>query len=276
MITFANAKINLGLHITGKRSDGYHLIDSLFYPIPLCDILEITPQNDPHDEDQLTILGDIETGPKEDNLILKAIRALRSEVAVPTVHITLKKLIPSGAGMGGGSSDATHTLKAIRELFALQMTNKQLEHLALTIGADCPFFVENQPRIVQGIGEIFMPAPPLALTGYHLVVIKPDLHIATAEAFRGLQRIGHHETPVKQLLSRPLDTWREALHNDFEESLFHKYPKLREAKELLYATGALYASMTGSGAALYGIFDAPLKPDRQRAFADYFFWQGML
>lgn len=274
MLSFANAKINLGLHITGRREDGYHLLESLFLPVPLCDILEILPAPEGATDDKLVVLGDIDTGCLEDNLVLRAVRRLRCDYPFPYVSIILKKLIPSGAGMGGGSSDASFTLRTLRELFALPVTDEELRAIALTLGADCPFFIDNKPALVRGIGEVLLPAPSLDLSSYHLVVVKPPLHISTAEAFRGLGTIGGHTEDIPTILAKPINEWRSALVNDFERSLFSNYPELPRYKEQLYALGAVYASITGSGAALYGLFDRSLTSEERASLGDCFFWQG--
>lgn len=218
MIAFANAKINLGLHITGKRPDGYHLLESVFVPIPLCDILELQPIQG--QADRLKVLGNIATGDDADNLVIRAIRALRSRCDFPGVEVILKKQIPSGAGLGGGSADASTTLRMLRETFALEISDEDLEGIALSLGADCPFFVRNTPRLVEGIGEVFRPAPRLDIGHYNLVVVKPDLHVSTGEAFRGLSRIGGHAEHVSAIVASPIETWRGRLVNDFEASLF--------------------------------------------------------
>ncbi len=276
MIVFPNAKINLGLQIVSKRTDGYHLLDSLFLPIPLCDVLEVMERTDGADDD-LQVLGSIDTGVHSDNLVLKAVRALRAECDFPRVLLCLKKQIPSGAGMGGGSADASFTLKAVRDLFALTLTDDDLERIALSLGADCPFFIRNQAQLVGGIGEVFSPAPNLDFSPYHLVVVKPRLHIATAEAFRGLRRIGGHSLRVEEVVNQPMSCWRDLLHNDFEDSLFPIYPELAILKSKLYDLGAIYASMTGSGAALYGFFDRRLMPEELATFSsDTFVWQGAM
>lgn len=273
MITFANAKINLGLQIVGKRADGYHLLQSLFVPIPLCDVLEISPRLD-GGEDRLSVLGGIDVGAEADNLVLRAVRAVRAEYQVPSLDITLRKQIPSGAGMGGGSADASFTLKAVRELFDLTLSDEDLERIALSLGADCPFFIKNKPMLVEGIGEIFRSTTLPDLSAYHLVVVKPNIHISTAEAFRGLKRIGGHSESVEELLKLPIEMWRGRLKNDFEDSLFPLYPELSKLKTLLYDLGAIYASMTGSGAALYGFFPHRLGIEEQARLGNCFFWQG--
>lgn len=274
MIVYPNAKINLGLHIVGRRADGYHLLESLLYPIPLCDILELHRASEARDS--LTIYGTIDTGRIEDNLVLRAVRAMRERWPIPHVDLYLYKHIPAGAGMGGGSADATFTLRALRELCGLEVSDDELRAIALTLGADCPFFVANTPCLASGIGEVFAPAPTLDLGGKHLVVVKPHLHISTAEAFGGLKAIGGHSTPVAELVAHPLETWREALTNDFEASLFPQHPILSELKAWLYDQGAIYASMTGSGAALYGLFDSALPAHQLATLSGCFTWQRPL
>ena len=275
MIIFANAKINLGLQITGKRSDGYHLLESLFIPIPLNDIIEITI-NDELNQDEIQILGNVETGPTEDNLVLRAINKLRESHTIPPLQISLLKQIPSGAGMGGGSSDATHTLKAVRELCHLSISDSELEAIALSLGADCPFFVSNTPRLVRGIGELFYPAPAIDFSNYHIVVIKPNVQIATKEDFAGLKQIGGQSLSVEEIIKQPISEWQASLHNEFEDSLFPLHPELAQLKQLLYEQGAIYASMTGSGAALYGLFDRELSLNEKNKYSNIFFWQSKL
>lgn len=274
MIVYPNAKINLGLEIVGRRADGYHLLDSLFCPIALCDVLELHPGQS--DGDTLQVYGTEDPGILEDNLVLRAVRALRRHVDFPWVDLYLYKHIPSGAGMGGGSSDATFALRAIRELFALDLSDDELRKVALELGADCPFFVSNRTCLVSGIGEIYSDAPAeLSLGDLGLVVVKPPLHVATRSAFSGLRRIGGQERSVAEVLALPISQWRAYLHNAFEDSLFPIYPELARIKQWLYDQGAIYASMTGSGSALYGFYQEPISPDRLGTFPrDYFVWQG--
>lgn len=274
MISFPNAKINLGLDIVGRRADGYHLLETLFLPIPLTDVLEVHPRPE-GEQDRLTVYGGDLEGNPQDNLVLKAARALRTHFCVPPLDIYLKKQIPSGAGMGGGSSDASSMLTLLNEGLSLGATSELLSSLALGLGADCPFFIYNRPALGQGIGEVLTPIECLQLSGYRIVVVKPPLHIITAEAFRGLGKIAPKATPLAERLGLPLEQWREHIGNDFETSLFPLYPDLARIKAQLYDRGALYASMTGSGAALYGIFEPEHEIDIHFP-SDYFIWQSDL
>lgn len=276
MIVYPNAKINLGLQITGRRPDGYHLLSSVFLPIALRDILEVIRGKD--SSDSLTVYGEVETGRIEDNLVLRAVRALRQHCDIPPLDLYLYKQIPSGAGMGGGSADATFTLRAVRELLDLPLSDDLLRQIATTLGADCPFFVVNEASLVSGIGEIFAPAPMLPLSGLEIVVVKPPLHISTAEAFGGLRQIGGHTSVLVDLLSLPIEMWRDRVVNDFEASLFPRHRELPELKQWLYDQGALYASMTGSGAALYGFFRAgvDIRLLRTSLPESVFLWKGKL
>ena len=273
MIVYPNAKINLGLYVVGKRPDGYHLLETGFLPIPLCDTLEIEPSQGLSDE--LEVEGGIETGATEDNLVLRAVRALRAQYPIPPLRIRLTKVIPSGAGLGGGSADATFTLRALNELFALGLTSEELEAVALTLGADCPIFVRNAPAVGRGIGEVLSPLAVEHLGGLYLTVIKPELHVVTREAFRGLRAIGPRAVPIEQTLAQPIEQWRGELTNAFEESLFPLYPELERLKAQLYELGATFALLTGSGAALYALSREPL-PLGGLEGSGLFIWQGKL
>jgi 4-diphosphocytidyl-2-C-methyl-D-erythritol kinase len=251
MLKFPNAKINLGLNITAKRADGYHDIESCFYPIPLKDALEIIPSKNL----SFKTTGLAIPGSSHDNLILKAYELLKLDYALPPLEIILYKNIPMGAGMGGGSADGAFMLTLLNEYFELNIPVKKLEAYALKLGSDCPFFIENQAKLVSGRGEIFE-STNLNLSGYHLALFFPDIHIGTAEAYGGVKP-QHPKISIKEVIEKnPTEDWKNLLKNDFEEGIFLKYPKLRELKENLYRAGAVYASMTGSGSTIFGLFDA--------------------
>ncbi|MDO4707782.1 MAG: 4-(cytidine 5'-diphospho)-2-C-methyl-D-erythritol kinase [Porphyromonadaceae bacterium] len=274
MIVYPNAKINLGLNIVGRRAaDGYHLLETLFYPVPLADVLEVCPQEG-GTADRLTVYGNDTLADEADNLVLRAARALRTLFPIPPLDVYLSKQIPSGAGMGGGSADASFMLKALRDELALPLDDDKLRELALTLGADCPFFIGNKPAIGRGIGEELTPHP-LDLSGFTLVLAKPQLHISTAEAFRGLGQIGRWELPLQEVLRLDMADWPRYLHNDFERSLFPRYAELPRLKALLYELGAVYASMTGSGSVIYGLFAPNHLPDLSpiEALPDTQLWQ---
>ncbi len=274
MIVYPNAKINIGLQVVGKRSDGYHLLNTCFYPIPLKECLELLP-NQELEEDKLTIYGADNLGELRDNLVLRAVRLLRENYDFPYLDIYLYKHIPSGSGMGGGSADASFTLKAVNDLFDLGLTNDELRAYALRLGADCPLFIDNVPAIGEGIGEILTPIEGFSLEQYNLVIVKPEVHISTAEAFRGLKNIGLKERPVLDLLSEDVRSWKNSLCNDFEESIFPLHPELEEIELKLYELGAIYASMTGSGSAIFALFDKELNREARAYFKDAFFWQSI-
>lgn len=296
MIVFPNAKINLGLRVTGRRPDGYHNLDTIFYPIPLCDALEVVPmETNPQETDiRFHLLGaGLDGCTADDNLVVRAYRLLKAEFPhLPAVEVWLYKHIPSGAGLGGGSADATFMLRLLNTMFALGLTDERLETLAATLGADCPFFVRNVPVRATGTGNIFSPVA-MDLKGYRIVVVKPPVFVSTREAFGKIdellngERLANSEEaaaiydalPSTQTANpSPLTTnlSPQALVNDFEQSVFPLHPELAEIKEALYDTGALYASMSGSGSALYGLYpaDAPL-PDATR-FPACFVWTGTL
>ena len=245
MILFPNAKINIGLHIKRKRSDGYHELETIFYPVNYCDVLEIIIA----DELTLTTSGiDI---PGDDNLCLQAFHMLKQDFDIPAVHIHLHKIIPIGAGLGGGSSDAAFTLKGLNQIFDLQLSNKQLRMYAVKIGADCPFFIENKPMLATGIGDVLEPIG-LDLSDYYIAIVNPNIHISSLEAYSGV-------TPKKplcslsELIKSPVKEWQ--LQNDFEQSVFMKYSAVENLKKSLYEKGAVYAAMSGSGSSVFGLFE---------------------
>lgn len=253
MITFPNAKINLGLNITAKRPDGYHNLETVFYPVPIEDALEIHVQHNSTDKKFALHQAGMEiTGNAEDNLVVKAYLLLDKEFNLPPVDIHLYKHIPSGAGLGGGSSDAAFMLKLLNERFELKLTNEKLEEYAATLGADCAFFIKNTPTYAEGIGNIFSPLS-LSLKGYQILLVKPDIFVSTREAF-SLVRPHKPEYSLKEIITHPISEWKEQMVNDFETSVFPQYPVIGEIKEELYKNGAIYAAMSGSGSSVFGLF----------------------
>ena len=252
MITFPNAKINLGLSITEKRPDGYHNLETVFYPLPIEDVLEVTEKSSNDQPFSLTISGIELDGDLENNLVVKAYRLLEADFQLPPIDIHLHKNIPSGAGLGGGSADAAFMLRLLNEQFKLNLSNTQLENYASRLGADCAFFIQNKPIYAEGIGNLFSPIS-LSLTGYQYVIVKPNIFVSTRSAFSQI-------TPrkpirrVKEIIQLPIEEWKEYLHNDFEDSVFPQFPAIHQIKQQLYESQAIYASMSGSGSSVFGIF----------------------
>ena len=253
MLTFPNAKINLGLNITEKRPDGYHNLETVFYPVALEDALEIRTNPEAQQKFTLHQHGMEIAGNPENNLVVKAYLLLDKEFHLPPVEIHLYKHIPSGAGLGGGSSDAAFMLKLLNDHYQLGVSEEQLEVYAATLGADCAFFIRNAPTFAEGIGNIFSPIP-LSLKGYQILIIKPDVFVSTREAFANIHP-HHPEYSIKEAIKRPVNEWKEILINDFEDSVFPQHPVIGEIKAELYRKGAVYASMSGSGSSVYGLFE---------------------
>lgn len=254
MILFANAKINLGLFVTEKRSDGYHEIETIFYPVQLYDVLEIIN----HDHLAFETLG-LDIPGNGDNLCVQAYNLLKADFEIPAFKINLLKNIPIGAGLGGGSSDAAYVLKGINEMQNLGLSIDKLKSYAEKLGADCPFFVENKPVYASGIGTTFENIE-LDLSEYFIVVIKPDVHISTKEAYENM--VPQPATiNLKDAIKLPIQEWKYYLKNDFETAMCEKYPIIQEIKLELYEAGALYASMSGSGSSVFGIFNNPINLD---------------
>ena len=253
MILYPNAKINIGLKILNKRDDGFHNIETLFYPIELADILEIVES----ETVSMKEYGIDIPGRSEENICIKAYNLLRQDFDIPPVEINLYKKIPVGAGLGGGSSDGAHTILLLDTLFNLNLTHNQKVRYASRLGSDCPFFIENRPVLGYGKGEKLEPFDP-ALGRYAIKLITPPCFVSTAEAYRGVvprdKRDNINDAPLCELLQKPVEQWKNHVVNDFEESVFKRYPQLAEYKENLYKEGALYASMSGSGSSLFGIF----------------------
>ena len=249
MISFPNAKINLGLNILSKREDGYHIISSCFYPVPWCDILEIIPSN----HLKFTSSGINIPGDESNNLCIQAYHLLNRDFNIPKVHIHLHKIIPIGAGLGGGSSDCAFTLKMLNDMFCLNLSDDQLESYAGKLGSDCPFFIKNIPTLVSGTGNQFEHTK-LSLTGNSIVLVYPKIHISTQQAYAGIVP-NIPEQSISDILNLPISKWKSKLKNDFESSVIETHLDIVSIKEHLYGNDALYTSMSGSGSAVYGIFE---------------------
>lgn len=250
MVVFPNAKINIGLNILRKRKDGYHDIASCFVPVPYHDVLEIIESP----KFSFTSSGHAIPGKPEANLCVKAYRLLKKDFGLPEVSMYMHKLIPIGAGLGGGSSDAAFVLKCLNVLFELYLEDSILEDYAAQLGSDCPFFIRNKPVMAYGIGTEFQDIT-LNLSDLWVVLVTPPIHVSTAEAYAGVTPVST-DADLKSILEHtPVDQWKDKVRNDFEVSVFRKYSELADVKDTLYKAGALYASMSGSGATLYGLFD---------------------
>ncbi len=260
MVVFPRAKINIGLRITGRRSDGYHDLQTIFYPVGLSDALEFIVPEEKISDDIITITGKIPDGNPAENLVIKALLLLRELHPVPFLKLHLHKVIPAGAGLGGGSSDAASFLKALNRHFNLQIGNEDLKKLALKLGSDCPFFIDNIPSFAEGRGEILSPLLP-RLQGMHISILKPHVSVSTREAFEGCIPAAAG-SDLRKIYDGDPGLWKETLRNDFEKTVFPKHNEISFIKEALYGSGALYSSMSGSGSAVYGIFrDNPVLPE---------------
>jgi len=268
MVSFPPCKINLGLRILRKRTDGYHDIATCFYPVPWTDILEIIPAA----ELEFSSTGLPIPGSPENNLCLKAYALLRARFSLPYVKIHLHKIIPMGAGLGGGSSDAAHTLLLLNDIFQLRLSLDELATFAAQVGSDCSFFIYNKAMLGTGRGEILSNSS-VNLNGKFIVIVKPDVHVSTADAYSAV--VPDEGSPLPDtVLNQSVTTWKTTLVNDFERSVFLKYPSIKEVKEKLYTCGALYASMSGSGSSVFGIFDQPI--DLRREFSTTTYWSAWL
>lgn len=248
MKTHPIAKINLGLYVTEKRPDGYHNLETVFYPIPIHDELEVEEAN----EDSFTLVGFHLEGDPMNNLVMRVLRNLRQDFSIPPVSVRLSKGIPSGAGMGGGSSDAAYMMRMLNEMFSLGLTDDEMEQRIAPLGADCAFFIRQRPVLATGIGNVFAPIKA-NLSGYALVLIKPDDFVSTKEAY-SLVSPKQPAEPLTTTMQRPIEEWREHMHNDFELSVFAAHPTIEAVKQQLYDIGATYALMSGSGSTVFALF----------------------
>lgn len=272
MLVFPNAKLNLGLHITARRPDGFHTLETVMVPLPWCDALEVLPAA----ETALTLTGRPIPGAAATNLCLRAYELLRADFPeVPPVQLHLHKVVPIGAGLGGGSADAAFALRALNTVLALSLGDEQLEAYARRLGSDCAFFIRNEPALALGRGDELTPLPLPQLRGTACKVVYPGLHISTAEAYAGVTP----QAPAQDLrtaLAAPIETWRNTVSNDFEASLAPRYPQLAQLKQQLYAAGAAYASLSGSGSAVFGLWPGLELPPAVELPAEYLVWDGQL
>lgn len=248
MILFPPCKINLGLHVLNKREDGYHNLDTLMYQVPFTDVLEIIPSETFHFQSTGLEIPGVVTS----NLCVKAFQLIQSRYRIPNVTIHLHKIIPMGGGLGGGSSDASYVLKGLNKLFDIQLSVETLQSLAAELGSDCPLFILENPQLAQGRGEILSDVS-LDLSGYFLKLVNVGIHVSTKEAFSNVQ-FYDHTLSIAELIQLPIKEWKSTLKNDFEVSVFSHHPGLKTVKTQLYNEGAVYASMSGSGSTMFGLF----------------------
>ena len=269
MICFPNAKINIGLNIIEKRSDGYHNIESVMYPLTgiVYDALEIIPNS----EDKVKVTGMKIEGDENDNLCIKAYDLIKMDYPqVPEITIYLHKAIPIGAGLGGGSSDAAFFIRLMNDTFQLGISWGEMHQYARQLGSDCSFFVSNKPVFAEGKGEQ-LESIKLDLSGYFIALVYPDIHINTRKAYSGVSPKEPTRSLENDIQNLPIGDWKKFIHNDFEDSIFSQFPELKKIKERLYSSGALYASMSGSGSAVYGIFEK--EPKVKNKFPDQQVWE---
>lgn len=250
MVTFPNGKINLGLNIVNKRKDGYHDIETVFYPVKFEEAIEVIEKKDI----RFSLTGLAIEGDQENNLSIKAFHLLKKDFPqLPSVHLHLHKTIPMGAGLGGGSADGAFTLKLLNKKFDLHLSEKQLMDYSLQLGSDCPFFIPNKPCFAKGRGEI-LEMIDLDLSRYKIVIVHPCVHVSTSWAFSNISPAAP-EKSIREIISQPIETWKEVLKNDFEKPVLNKYPAIKKIKDDLYNAKAIYSSMSGSGSAVYGFFE---------------------
>lgn len=268
MIAFPPCKINLGLNILRKRPDGYHDIETCFYPVPFTDVLEIVPS----EKVSFFTSGAAIPGALKDNLCVKAYELLAKTHSLPPINIHLHKSIPTGAGLGGGSSDAAHTLRLLNKIFELGLTADRLAREAALLGSDCAFFIYDSPMTGKGRGEVLSPLA-LSLKGRYLILMNPGVHVSTSEAYAGVVP-GVPDDSIEEVLKLPLPEWKEKLKNDFEKTVFAKYPGISNLKDSMYEMGALYAAMSGSGSSIFGIFEKKIMVQGQ--LGKQVIWQGFM
>lgn len=273
MYTYSYAKINLGLNVVERRADGYHNIQTVFYPIPLFDVLEIKPSKYDDKPYNLQIVGSTIDGNTEDNLIIKVLNNIKKDFEIPPLDIYLNKRIPIGAGLGGGSSNAACMINLLNDMFSLNISEEEREERVSSLGADCAFFVKSKPVYATGIGSTMSPMD-LSLKGWYFVLVKPRISVSTREAYSNIKP-AYPEFKLQESIKRPVEEWNGLVKNDFETSVFPLYPEIAAIKHTLYDMGATYASMSGSGSSVFGLFKHP-QESLENIFADCFVFQEKL
>jgi len=271
VLTYSNAKINIGLNIVEKRHDGFHNIETIFFPIKMRDAIEIadSKEDSPYTFSASGIPINIDA---KDNIVVKAYELIRAKYDFPSQDIHLHKNIPFGAGLGGGSANAAYMIKLLNQKFNLKMSDEEMENEVKKLGSDCAFFIKNKPTFAIGKGDQFE-AINLDLSGYHILLIKPDIHISTPEAYANIKP---HKPKIslKELIKQPIENWKSTIKNDFESSIFPKHPLLAEIKEELYKEGAIYAAMSGSGSSMFGLFKN--EPNVLAQWEKHYCWKDRL
>lgn len=273
MVSYPCAKVNLGLYVVERRPDGYHNLETVFYPIPLHDELQVESNTEGAADDEFTLEGIPVAGDAKDNLVMRVVAQLRDSFAIPPLRIKLTKNIPSGAGLGGGSSDAAFMMRMLNDMFALGLSPEEMEQRVSLLGADCAFFIRCRPTMAEGIGNIFSPIN-VSLKGLHLVLVKPSDFVSTKEAY-SMVRPARPARPLRQTIKGGIKDWKSHLLNDFETSVLPLHPTILNIKEELYRQGALYAVMSGSGSSVFGLFSEP-QPQAHELFAPHFVFTGEL
>lgn len=271
VILFPNCKINLGLHVIEKRADGFHNIETVFYPVNWEDMLEVLPDPAKERGVNFSFSGISIPGNANDNLCVKAYELISKDYPMPAVKAHLHKNIPMGAGLGGGSSDAAFFIKALNEIFELNLAWGELHHYAKQLGADCSFFITNRPVLAEGKGDQ-LESVNISLAGKNILVVYPGIHVNTADAYAGIAPHKPEMSLEKIITEHKIEDWKNILVNDFEKTVFQKFPAIKALKEKMYAGGAVYAAMSGSGSAVFGIFDQ--KPGIKKIAEENLFWQG--
>lgn len=272
MTSYPVCKVNLGLYVTSRRPDGMHNLSTIFLPVALNDTLEILPLPDTYTHDIFHLTGmELPGGEGQDNLVMRTIRSLREDYPqIPFLEVWLHKRIPTGAGLGGGSSDAAYAMRMVDELCQLNLSDEEANSRLATLGADCAFFWKSKPAYAEGIGEELTTLTLPQLAGYHILLIKPPFGVSTREAFSGITP-GKPEHDLQKATERPVEEWRRLIANDFEKTVFPLHPELEAIKQTLYDMGGAYAQMSGSGSTMLALFPHPLENNPKEIFPqDYF------